>query len=550
MLVDREPEKLLVRVSAVSRFKSTLLSSPSARSVGVFIFFLAIVIALQIASGAYHAEFGGYPDEPAHYVTSLMVHDYLLSLNWSSPLHFAQQYYHHYPKVAFGHWPPFFYIVQAIWMLLFSTSRTSIRLEIAFTTALLAYSVYLQGRRWFAGYTAPVLAGLLTICIPLVQLYADEEMAEALLTLLCFWAAIFFAKYLDSETWQDNLLFGIFFALAVLTKGNGWLLAGVVPVGILLTRKFHLLLHRQFWIAPGTVALLCLPWQILTLQMAERGWTAGTEPSFGYTVSALGQFCVIIIQLAGSVLGILALIGIAVTVIAPALRRPVASGPAVMFGLIVCVWIFHAIVPAGVETRKMVIAVPAWVLFIFAGGLWLADRLPLGYRLRKWRPHIMALAATAVFGLTVFAIPHQPRYGYADAARFITSQPDLRRETVLVSDNSIGEGLLISEIAMSEHKRPSNLILRGTKALANVDWNGAHYRSLYSTPEQVAQAIHRLHVNLVVVDTFNGTRELEHNTLLRQALENSRRFQLIRTFNGRSWDGEGTILIYRVNAPA
>ena len=30
---------------------------------------LAVVTALQIHSGAWHAEFGGHPDEAAHYVT-------------------------------------------------------------------------------------------------------------------------------------------------------------------------------------------------------------------------------------------------------------------------------------------------------------------------------------------------------------------------------------------------------------------------------------------------------------------------------------------------
>jgi hypothetical protein len=320
-------------------------------------------------------------------------------------------------------------------------------------------------------------------------------------------------------------------------------------VSVLLTGKLRVLWRRSFWIAPAVVALLCLPWQIWTLQMAERGWTGGTEPSLQYTISALGQFAVIIVQLAGLALGILALLGIAVTVVAPTLRRQIETAPAVMFAFIVCTWIFHAIVPAGVETRKMVIAVPAWVLFIFGGGLWLAGRLPLGYRLANWRPRIVALAGAVVFGLTVFSIPHQPHYGYADAAEFITSQPDLRRQTILVSDNSIGEGLLISEVAMHE-QRPGNLIVRGTKALADVDWSGAKYHSVYSTPEQVSQAIDRLHVNLVVVDTFPGGRDLEHNALLRQALKAGDHFQLIRTFDGHSWDGDGKVLIYRVRHSA
>jgi hypothetical protein len=142
MLVDREPDIPQVSVSDVSRHQRALLANSAARELFLFASFLAIVIALQWASGAYQAEFGGYPDEPAHYVTSLMVHDYIVGLHWGSPLQFAVDFYRHYPKVALGHWPPFFYIVQALWMLLFSVSRTSIRREIGVTAALLAYSVY------------------------------------------------------------------------------------------------------------------------------------------------------------------------------------------------------------------------------------------------------------------------------------------------------------------------------------------------------------------------------------------------------------------------
>ena len=36
---------------------------------------------------------------------------------------FAENYYLHYPEVAMGHWPPGFYLLQAVWTLLFPTQR-------------------------------------------------------------------------------------------------------------------------------------------------------------------------------------------------------------------------------------------------------------------------------------------------------------------------------------------------------------------------------------------------------------------------------------------
>lgn len=545
MLVDREPSYSVVRVSSGNRFRGHLLSRSAARSVATFFTFLCVILALQVASGAYRAEFSGYPDEPAHYITSLMVHDYITGLHWSAPLQFAEQYYHYYPKVAFGHWPPLFYFVQGIWMTLFSTSRASIRVEIAVTTAALAYSVYVQAKKWFSGWLAPVFAGLLTIAIPVMQTYMDEEMAETLLALMCFWAAVYWGRFLETECWRDAILFAVFFSLAVLTKGNGWLLAGLVPIGVVLTRKFGILLRSQFWTAAGIVAFACLPWQILTLHMAEQGWTAGNQPSIDYTLAALTEFGAILLRLAGIPLGLLALAGIVVTAVIPAVRGRVRSGPAAMFGLIVCTWVFHALVPAGVEDRKMLIAVPPLVLLVFSGGYWLADRLRSAGPLARWTREIVTVAGILAFAISGFGIPKQTHYGYDEAARFITSRPDLSHDTILVSDDSIGEGLLISEVAMNE-KRPGNLIIRGTKALADMTWNASQYRCLYTTPEQVEAAIRNLHVDLVVVSNLKGIPTYPHNDLLRKALQDRQRFQVMRTFDGSSFRGKGEIFIYRV----
>src|SRR5487761_2640999 len=78
------------------------------RGLIVFAFFCSITVAFQIASGCYRSEFDGYPDEPAHYITGLMVHDYIASgspfhrSSQENPLHYAENYYLHYPKVSFG----------------------------------------------------------------------------------------------------------------------------------------------------------------------------------------------------------------------------------------------------------------------------------------------------------------------------------------------------------------------------------------------------------------------------------------------------------------
>src|SRR4051794_28093637 len=79
----------------------------------VLLLFLAVTVLLQWLSGTYQSDFGGYADEPAHYVTGLMVHDYIATGFPGRPQQYAENYYLHYPKVALGHWPPVFYLMQA-----------------------------------------------------------------------------------------------------------------------------------------------------------------------------------------------------------------------------------------------------------------------------------------------------------------------------------------------------------------------------------------------------------------------------------------------------
>src|SRR5260370_42392019 len=108
--------------------------APQAWSCRALVAALVVVVASVLFSinvwlasirGVFRSELNGESDEPAHYVTALMIRDYIAQGIPAKPLAFAKNYYLHYPKVAFGHWPPLFHVVEAAWMLIFGVSRTS-----------------------------------------------------------------------------------------------------------------------------------------------------------------------------------------------------------------------------------------------------------------------------------------------------------------------------------------------------------------------------------------------------------------------------------------
>jgi hypothetical protein len=511
-------------------------AQPRWRGVLLFVVFFSATILLQFLSGAYRSEFAGYPDESAHYVTSLMVRDYIAGLHYTQPMRFAREYYAHYPKVALGHWPPLLYAFSGVWMLIFSPARTSVLLELAFLTSLLAWLTSSAVKRHY-GWQAGATAGLLLVCLPTIQTYSDEVMAESLLTLVSFAAAIFFARYLESQRWQDSALFGIFASLAILTKGNGWDLALVPPVALLLTRNFRMMRTWTFWLPAAIVGFLCAPWQLMTMSVARRGWQGGDKPNVAYALRAMAELLVELFKLLGWALAPLLLIGIAITVVVPFFKKKkVGAEWATLAGLVFAAWFFHAIVPAGVESRKLIIAIPALILFLFAGGAWVARKL-------RWNPAIVAVIAIGVFGLQTFSIPTEIHYGYSDAANFIREHPDFQNCVILVSSERDGEGMLVSELAMGDN-RPEHLILRGTKVLASTDWNGKVFDSYFRTPEALLGYLRNAGVALVVSDTLPPIISFEHQHVLNETIAKyPDKLQLIASFHG---DLKGAINIYRV----
>lgn len=221
------------------------------RAVSVLAAMFALALFLQWMGGVYASELDGNADEAAHFVTGLMVRDYLLSGFHVAPLRYAEVYYLHYPKVAFGHWPPGFYILQAAWTLIFPPSGHSVLVLMALITAAVGFVIYRLSRRYF-GEWAAILLGAGFIALPVVQEDTGAVMAESLLALTGLLAAAAFGRFLESDSWKDSVAFGAWALATILVKGNGWALALLPPIALVLTKRWRLLLGWKLW-AGGAV---------------------------------------------------------------------------------------------------------------------------------------------------------------------------------------------------------------------------------------------------------------------------------------------------------
>jgi len=483
----------------------------------VFLLFFMVQVTLQWGSGSFDSEFGGYPDEAAHYVTGLMVRDYVAAFPSVSPLKFAEDYYLHYPKVALGHWPPLFYVVQAVWTLLFSPSRLSMLLLMALLTTMLAGSVYLVVRGELSAKIGMVI-GLLLLGLPLIQTYSGMVMAEILVALLSFWAVVCFGHFLETEQWQDATSFGIFAALAVLTKGNGLALGLVPPLALLFSGRFHLLARPSFWYPVIIVLVFCGPWYWLTLRMVRNGWQEGA-PTLKFTIEAAPYYLYGLGKITGIWLTLMVVIGFVTHAIWPCWKRDIGGKWAAITALLVSGWIFHTVVPAGLESRHLILVVPALMMFLAAGISSLANRLPPRHVTAGQKAIVLALVTAAIFVGGTFAIPKKSWYGFGNIAQQLLLTSNLEQSVHLISSDATGEGMFIAEMAMRE-QRPGHFVLRASKTLAKSRWDGNQYMALYSSPEEVMSYLEEVPVGVVVIDwSIPAQNQREHHNLLKETIE-------------------------------
>jgi len=561
-LTEESPAEARARLfggSSGARDSGSGVTNRSFQSVATLVFAVAgliVVVALMAAvqwhGRGYDAEFGTLlSDEPAHYVNGLLVAEYLRHGLFESPLAFAQSFYLQYPKVTIGHWPPAFYLLAGAWMAAISASKISVLLLSALLTAMLTVLVAgIVGRRM--GWIAGAVAGLAFALLPLVRDTTLSLMLDVWVGLLSLAATLCYVQYLNTRRWWPAMLFALFAAVAILSKGNGLELALVPPLALLASRQFDLLRQATFWLPALVVAVLCGPWTALTYKATQAGffYTWGLD-YFLFALSRNSPFLLATIGPVG-----LCLVAVAV---APLLRsgwslwaidRPERHFRAGMFSLFLAVFIFQVVVPASVETRYLIPALPPLVLLIAAG---LQDVLHWGSRVAAPnRASAIGLLGASLLVLGIIAPdvlalrhwPAKPLLGMVPAAQEIVARlPPDRLALVLVGSGGEGEGSFVAEIALQDPSRHI-VVARGLNMLASGDFGGRDYRTRFESAAAVADFVNAAAVQFVVIDTSARSLQWRHMHQLIEAVSIAGWTRIARYAH----DGvDGETLVYCIN---
>ena len=178
------------------------------------VFIFGGVALFQFSQRVDESNLAGYPDESAHFVTGVCLLDYCKTAFGTNPVSFAESYYAHYPKVAFGHWPPLFYAVEALWYGVLGVTTLNALLLVGCITALAALVLFLRLQRLY-GLSVALFATSAFLWLPTVR--------RSTLLLM------------------PDMLAGLFTLLAVLALCDGWILGA-----------------RRYWIQFGLWTLIAI----------------------------------------------------------------------------------------------------------------------------------------------------------------------------------------------------------------------------------------------------------------------------------------------------
>lgn len=473
------------------------------RLAAIYLVFLVIGGVLQVSSGTYGAELGHYPDEPAHVVTSLMIHDYLLDGLGASPLAYAKNYYLHYPRVSIGIWPPVYHTTTAFWMMLFGPNETSLLVYMACQMALLATLLTVFARRLFSPLISLAL-GLGILFLPLVQYSGSIVMLDLMVSLYCFVAMMFMCRYIETGKKKDAIIFSIVTAVGMLTKANANSLVVTFGILFLLSRKWELLRDRWLYVAGAIIVLLGGPWQVISMRLFA-GVVPMAKVDWPYISNNITGYFQIFWDNSGAAIFSLALLGMVLGVQWLLSKKPQQWGErdaalAGSISLLAGVYGFHCFSPTPGPEPRYTVAGIAPMMVLFAYGIqrlaqWVASRGPVSEA--KLAAGLAVVAAIQFFGWH-FMIEKREAKGMREVAQAIQAR-GLNDEAMLVVSDADGEGGLLTSIALHE-KRPSRYFLRASKQLSPNLWRKNEYGGFYKTPAELEAWLDSVPVDVVVLD--------------------------------------------------
>lgn len=459
---------------------------------------LLVFGVFQVAGGAYQAEFDGYSDEASHFMTGLVLRDYAVTWPLPAPRPWAEQYYLHYPRVALGHWPPLFHLVEAGWWLFVPPSRESAMFLIGVLAACSALLFYRLARRVAPAHWA-LAAVFLFVGTPVIQHATARVMAEQLSLVLGLLFLERVAAFVRSGSRTDAARLTLLIVLSLLVKGTGLALVPVPLAALYLAGRRRGVNLALIALAAAGVAIATLSgwYMVRSGSLGEMLIWAGISGGYPFTLAPLAQS-------AGTGMVAAAAIGF---LLQWKERDPLAAScAAVILSTAAAALVFRAMN----EPRHWIAMLPA--LFLLALQALTGAQRTVG-RIRRWS--VTAGLAVLILAPYPWLFYRQESTGVARVAASIA-----RPARILVTaQNPRREGIWIPAVSAGE-SRPSSIVVRSTRSVAYEGFQGKRYSLILQSAEEVSAWLDRYGIDTVVVDEVRPeVPGPAHHALVRQAVQ-------------------------------
>jgi len=443
---------------------------------------LLLLSTAVIVRGIRKGEFSYNVDETQHAMTGFFVADLIRDHPLRHPVDYAYQYYAQYPALAgVIHWPPLFYLFEALSFMLLGPSVVSARLVIL-AFALAAITVWFVLVRETHDEWMAAASGLLLACAPGVILFEKSVMLEIPCLAFSLAATLFWIRYLLGRSAGDIYWFAIFASGAALTKQNAiylipfCILSGLSVEGWRMFVRPAVLRAAAIGVvlsAPFYCVVYLLHWKTVAVDLMEKSGSKVDAASFYW--KALPD------QMGWATFG-LALLGV---LTCREWGRP--KMPAIMLSWIAACYLTFTLI-GHKESRYALYWIPAFAYFAVG---------PLVGYFRKWQLRIAGRAAAFVLiGTSLgYAWTFQRPYvsGYQPVAEKVT---EISKSGVVLLDGPL-PGNFIFFLRANDAQRHF-VVLRKALYATRLKPSGATIELVHSADE-IQQLIHAYGIRFFVV---------------------------------------------------
>lgn len=474
--------------------------------VAVGVLLATLVVMLQLIDGAYQGEFPD--DEASHYISGLFLKEWLTSDFLTAPLRYLQEFHSRYPLVGIGHWPPFFYGVEALWMLILGQSKISVialSAVVTFVTSMTIYKVLANRLGWIEG----LFAAIIFLMSPMVRSGSTQLMLDIPVALFCFFAMLSYVRYLDTGRAWYSVLFGVLASAALLVKGNAVSLALLPALAVVLGGRWDLLRKPSFWAPVPIVAVMTGPWYVFTYGMVEQGFRYAWGWTYVATATAENSRYLL------ENLGVLTIVFAAIGFVRLVFRagKPADNLLVAASALFLSVWIFQTLIPAAIQDRYLIPALPCLIIMAVYGVHAVFAKMKSAIS-----PQMAPAVLAGVFAVMLFvpmaarsvAAPPKQIMGFAVAAKEVWALRHERNPVVLIVADGAGEAAAIAELAMLDPHPPSLFAVRGSRIFGGGGYNRQDYLPRFEHADSLMREIEEYAIPLMILQRDPTGKDWTH----------------------------------------